>query len=103
MLPPARHDVSATQVVGPQAGEERWAYVPNQLLPNLHLMRDSHTFGVDGSVAVADVCGSTIAGAPCDDPLGWKTLLVGSLGRGGNGIYALDITDPTDPKVKWER
>ena len=103
MLHAVRDDVSATRVVGPQAGEERWAYVPNQLLPNLHLMRDSHTFGVDGSVAVADVCGSTIAGAPCDDPLGWKTLLVGSLGRGGNGIYALDITDPTDPKVKWER
>src|SRR5690606_4593586 len=25
----------------------------------------------------------------------WRTVLVGGLGRGGQGIYALDVTDPS--------
>src|SRR5262249_15290147 len=55
-----------------------------------------------GSVAVADVCGTAFTTVDCTDPNGWRTLLVGALGRGGNGIYALDVTDPTNPQVKWE-
>ena len=27
----------------------------------------------------------------------WKTILVGGLGRGGRGYYALDVTDPASP------
>jgi hypothetical protein len=90
-------------VVDPLAGMERWAYVPNQILPNLAQMRDQHTYGVDGSLGIADVCGTGFSGSPCTAPDGWRTLLVGALGRGGTGLYALDITDPTDPKPKWER
>ena len=26
----------------------------------------------------------------------WRTLLVGGLGAGGRGVYALDVTDPAD-------
>jgi type IV pilus assembly protein PilY1 len=32
----------------------------------------------------------------------WKSVLVGGLGRGGRGYYALDITDPATPKALWE-
>jgi len=84
------------------AGQENWAYVPKQLLPNLTQMRDFHTFGVDGSVAVADVCGTGFSSSPCTVKDGWKTLLVGALGKGGGGLYALDITDPANPIPKWE-
>ena len=93
---------AGTPVIAPEAGSERWAYVPNQLLPILTQMRDGHTYGVDGSMGVADVCGAPFAGAPCTDPLGWRTLLVGALGKGGHGVYALDITDAADPHVLWE-
>ncbi|HZX43432.1 MAG TPA: PilC/PilY family type IV pilus protein, partial [Myxococcaceae bacterium] len=86
----------------PGAGEERWGYVPQQLLPKLKAMRHAHDYGVDGSVAVADVCGAGFSGSPCTVKDGWKTLLVGALGKGGGGLYALDITDPADPKPKWE-
>ena len=65
-------------------------------------MRHAHTYGVDGSVAVADVCGPGFSGSACTVKDGWRTLLVGALGKGGGGLYALDITDPANPLTKWE-
>jgi Tfp pilus tip-associated adhesin PilY1 len=32
---------------------------------------------------------------------GWGTYLLGSLGKGGNGLYMLDVSDYDDPKVMW--
>jgi hypothetical protein len=82
-------------------GQERWGYVPQALLPNLSGMRNGHVFGVDGSMAVADVC----SGAGCSDPSGngWTTELIGSLRQGGNALFALDITNPSTPKHLWQQ
>ena len=95
-------DSGGFPVAQPGAGEERWGYVPQQLLPKLKNMRHAHDYGVDGSVAVADVCGNGFSASPCTVKDGWRTLLVGALGKGGGGLYALDITDPADPQPKWE-
>ncbi len=78
-------------------GEERWAYVPRMLLPNLYKLAEAnyaaaHSFFVDGSPQVMDV---VIGGA-------WRTILVGGLNAGGRGYYALDVTDPANPKALWE-
>jgi len=55
----------------------------------------SHVYMVDGPITSADAkIGSS-----------WKTVLVGALGTGGRGVYALDVTDPTSfnaSKVLWE-
>ena len=82
--------------------EERWAYVPSMVIPNMWKLADSnysakHSFYVDGDIAVADVCGAP----PCSAST-WKTILVGGLNAGGRGYYALDVTDPAAPQLLWE-
>jgi type IV pilus assembly protein PilY1 len=67
------------------------------VLPNLYKLADKdyknrHQFFVDSTPTVSD---AYIGGA-------WRTLLVGGLGAGGRGYYALDVTDPTQPKALWE-
>jgi type IV pilus assembly protein PilY1 len=32
----------------------------------------------------------------------WKTILVAGLNKGGKAYYALDVTDPDNPKALWE-
>lgn len=78
-------------------GKELWAFIPSAVMPNLYKLADAsyaskHQYFVDGAPVMADIqVGST-----------WKTILVGGLNEGGQGYYALDITDPANPKVLWE-
>lgn len=53
-----------------------------------------HRYFVDGELTVADVYSA-------ED--GWRTVLVGTLGRGGRGVFALDVTDPADVTFLWEK
>lgn len=69
-------------------GTELFAYVPTMMFPKLGSLPSqdyTHAYFVDGTPVVAD---ARVNGA-------WKTVLVGSLGGGGKGMYALDVTDPT--------
>jgi len=86
-------------------GAERFAYVPSSSLAQMYqLTRPSYThqFIHDGALTVADVYDAGTANA-------WRTLLVGSTGRGGRQLYALDVSDPSIPadnpagrRVMWE-
>ncbi len=78
----------------PNDGQEVIAYVPGTALQELHtstIALDyanpsySHAFSVDATPWQGDIF---YKGA-------WKTWLVGGMGPGGNAIYALDVTDPT--------
>lgn len=83
-----------------ETGEELFAYVPNATFSELSYLTDedfngSHRLINDGSPWVVD---AYLGGA-------WKSTLVGSLGGGGKGIYALDVSDPEDfdeSDVLWE-
>lgn len=77
--------------------EERWAYVPSMVMPNMWKLADKnyatlHNYFVNGPAVTSDVYyGGT-----------WRSILVGSLHGGGRGFYALDVTDPTTPLFLWE-
>ena len=80
-------------------GNEMWAYIPKQLIPNLAMLADNnwstlHKYFVDGSPQVMDLFDSVSST--------WKTILVGSLNSGGKGFYALDVTNPSSPIALWE-
>lgn len=71
-----------------ETGVEQMAYVPGKVFGNLSLLASptySHRYYVDGSPTIID---AFIGGA-------WKTVLVGGFNKGGQGIYALDVTNPT--------
>ncbi|HEY0847552.1 MAG TPA: PilC/PilY family type IV pilus protein [Noviherbaspirillum sp.] len=77
-------------------GDERWAYIPPLVLPELWRLADTnygtnHRFYLDGPLVVSD--------AKINNT--WKTVLIGAMGKGGRGYYALDITDPTNPVPLW--
>lgn len=69
-------------------GVEKIAYVPSAVYSNLSKLTSpsySHLYFVDGTPTVGD---AFYGGA-------WHTVLVGGLNGGGQGIYALDISDPS--------
>lgn len=79
-------------------GEELFAFIPRFLVDDLAALADpayEHQYFVDGELTVADVYLPGGQG-------GWKTILVGTLGRGGPGAFALDVTDPNDVEILWE-
>lgn len=90
-------------------GKERWSYVPRPVMSQLWNLADTnygnnHRYFVDGSPTVADICTDlkTSDKQLCKSATDWKTIVVGGLNKGGCGYYALDVTDPTNPKGLWE-
>lgn len=81
------------------SGVETFAYLPaslvNTTLASLANPEYEHRYFVDGELTAAD---AYVGGA-------WKTLLVGSLGRGGKTLYGIDVTQPASvstTSMLWE-
>lgn len=92
-------------------GAEAWAYVPNLVMANLNGLTKktgfAHRYFVDGTPVAGDVDFNNIDGVTGGGD--WRTILVGGLGKGGLGFYALDVTTPgaasevaAKNKVLWE-
>jgi type IV pilus assembly protein PilY1 len=93
-----------------RTGVEKLAYVPTSIYRNLSALATQrtaanssdptpHLYSVDGSPTVGDVFYGSA----------WHTLLIGGMGAGGQGLYALDVTDPSTFRqsaaasiVRWE-
>ncbi|WP_293388212.1 PilC/PilY family type IV pilus protein [Nevskia sp.] len=81
-------------------GVEQLAYVPDAVYSGLSAVSDqawnqNHRYLVDGAVRLLD---ARVNG-------NWKTVLLGTLGGGGQSVFALDVTDPTSfgtSNVLWE-
>ena len=87
-------------------GEEVFAYIPSGVRNNLSVLTEpgygksgvEHRYFVDGTPVAADVYFRNGSGADT----GWRKVLLGTLGAGGRQIFALDVTNPTMPKLLWE-
>jgi type IV pilus assembly protein PilY1 len=84
-------------------GAELFAYIPRGVYAKLaEVSKPSydHQFLVDGPVFVGDAY-ITVGGVKK-----WRTVVTGTLGAGGKGAYALDVTDTlkdgTDPRVIFD-
>lgn len=79
-------------------GSELFAYIPSWFvprLPNLTSPNYVHASYLDGTPVVAE---AKVGSA-------WKTVLVAGTGGGGQGVFALDVSDPSafdNSKVMWE-
>lgn len=108
---------------GEGLGEERWAYIPYNLLPHLKWLADpdyTHVAYVDLKPRITD---ARIFNPDAVHPSGWGTILIGGMGFGGGEIelydnfwnggcetrpyrsayFCLDITEPANPILLWER
>lgn len=81
------------------SGVERFAYVPRGIdLVKLKEFSDpdyGHRFFVDGPIVIST-----------DRELTGQRVMVSTLGRGGKGLFALDVTNPTSfsaSKVLWDK
>lgn len=98
------HAVCASAQVGsacPALGKELWAFLPRVQLPRIRY----NTQRIDGSPRVLDMFGDW-------DGTGtrsYRTILMFQTASGDPtasvakpAVYALDVTDPTNPKILWE-
>jgi type IV pilus assembly protein PilY1 len=89
-----------------ETGAELFAYIPSFVVPNLKALTSTtytHQSYVDGTPVAAEANLGTTSSAD------WRTVLVSGAGGGGQGVFALDVTDPTafnagngDSKILWE-
>lgn len=92
-------------------GTELWGFVPPEFFGTLKQLReplnpagDGKAYFVDGSLAsyVLDRDGDGIVEPDASNiENGDRVFLYATMRRGGNFLYALDVTYPTDPKFLW--
>lgn len=87
-------------------GDELFAYIPSWVVPRLTALTSpsyAHQSYVDATPVVAEANTGTSASPD------WKTVLVSGTGAGGQGVFAIDVSDPTsfgsgagNSKILWE-
>lgn len=92
---------------------ERWAFIPPNVLANQRLAGLKFRFlvgsdkkqkarWIDGPESIASfMTDGGIRTQNLWDGSNWQTYLFGSMGRGGAGLYALQITNPAAPQFLW--
>jgi type IV pilus assembly protein PilY1 len=109
-------------LTGSNAGKEVFAFVPNAMFsgptstPSVNGLvargdpNFTHKPMLDGPVAVYDIDINRTGGVTSPTTNAWRTVLIGSMGKGGKGYFAIDVTDPMGitsetiaaSKVMWE-
>jgi len=106
--------------LGSSGGKELFAYIPSFTygtaasgpvsgLASLGSPNFVHHYMVDQTPAMYNIDLAKTSGAGIASP-DWRSVLIGGMGKGGKGYYALDVTDPASwtseteiaKKVLWE-
>ena len=91
--------------VDPKTGQEKFAFIPKELLPNLNAYyqdpkgSDQKRYGMDGQFNVwveYDPVDTTTKTRSIS-----KSYLYAGMRRGGKNYYALDVTNIDQPALKW--
>lgn len=87
---------------GGDNGEEDWAFMPKELLSLTKIVRENktsveHQYGIDGSVISYVIDYNNNGSIDSND----KVYIYFGLRRGGSAYYAMDISDPDNPKYMW--
>jgi len=109
---------------GTDSGRELFAYIPSRVISGVTapaadglaylggvIGGNAHRYLVNATPNVFDVdFGRTWTGTAIGTTTNWRSLLIGGLGKGGRGYYAIDVTDPASitteaiaaGRVLWE-
>mgnify|MGYP001032881717 CR=1 FL=1 len=77
-------------------GKELFGVIPENFIPQIKALRDSHRFYVDADPMAADIWFPESPTDSYKDADEWRTVLMAAQGEGGRGITALDVTDPSN-------
>jgi|GEM_PF-782638 len=96
------------------AGTELWGFIPPMFLDDLDdlLSGGSKQWFADGNIVVRNLYDVRSfveddgGGGTSESPVGltnvWRTVLFLSFRNGGNGMVALDVTNPCKPEFLWQ-
>lgn len=102
---------------GTEAGQELWSFIPEEHLPKIKRLRDNTP---EVRLSTTTVVDETSLSKPqlrdyfVDGPItvyqkvaidgsNTKVYLYSTMRRGGRFLYALDVTNPAQPKYLWRR
>lgn len=103
------HSISPeTDGTGVAGGVEQWAFVPKDLLPNYRILMENEDavakrYGLDGSIVpyLKDTNRDGMIDKNATGADAEKAILYVGMRRGGNNYYAIDVTDPDAPRLKF--
>jgi len=84
----------------PPVGKELWAFIPPMLLDDLEAAKLAPNNLLDGTPVVRNIF--TRLPGDAADPTQYRTVVVAGMRQGGRGYFALDVTNPKDPKFLWQ-
>jgi type IV pilus assembly protein PilY1 len=87
------------------SGIEQWAFLPPEFLGDqVELLKDESAatkhYGIDSDLRVQITADND---GVIDHNAGEQAFLFFGMGRGGDMYYALDVSDPRNPQLKWRQ
>ncbi|WP_437512228.1 hypothetical protein [Sorangium sp. So ce1099] len=81
---------------------ELWSFLPPHVLPRLLQTFNQQSILLDGAPVVKNVVFERTGAQAAAGSSTWNTVLLASGGAGGGFYYALDVTNPREPRFLWQ-